>query len=102
MIASGSKDGTVRVWSVPGGQPLLNLRGHGEEVRSVAFSPDGKILASGSEDETARLWEIPSGKPLLTLTPESSAAWVTFSPDGNTLITGLGNGLIKLWWVGRG
>jgi WD40 repeat protein len=32
---------------------------HGDEVTSVAFSPDGSLLASGAYDSQVYLWGIP-------------------------------------------
>jgi WD40 repeat protein len=41
--------------------PLRVLRGHQEEVWSVAYSPDGKSLATASIDGTVRVWDLESG-----------------------------------------
>eukprot|EP01084_Bolivina_argentea_P158609 276265_1 len=35
------------------------LEGHGDEVWSLCFSPDGKLLATASADGSVRLWNIP-------------------------------------------
>ena len=49
---------------------FITLTGHSNEIRSVAFCPDGRYLASGSMDETIKLWEIESGECLATLRPD--------------------------------
>src|SRR5205085_264822 len=66
--------------------PYNTLTGHKGHVRSVAFSPDGKMLASGSDDETIKLWELPSGRELLTLAGHKDyIRSVAFSPNGKIL-----------------
>ena len=66
------------------------LRGHTEEVKSAAFSPDGHWVVSTSQDTTTRLWAWDTiiGTAVLTLTAQpkgvNSAA---FSPDGRLIVT---------------
>ena len=60
------------------------LRRHKNEVKSVAFSPNGKILASGDNDGTIIFWDVVPqnmiGQPLHG--HQHFIYHVTFSPDG--------------------
>ena len=58
VLASGSEDGTVRLWDTVTWEHKRTLTGHTKGVRSVTFSPDGKTLASGSEDGSVLLWKV--------------------------------------------
>ncbi|KAI1428210.1 WD40 repeat-like protein [Xylaria sp. FL1777] len=56
------------------------LRGHTDWVRTVAFSPDGRLLASGSDDGTALIWDVETGNLQHKLEPEDGWVYaVTFS-----------------------
>ena len=74
------------------------LRGHTEEIRQIAWSPDGRLLASGSNDQTVRLWDVATGQALHTLTghtdPVGSVAW---SSDGRLLASSSGDQTVRLW-----
>ncbi len=88
-LASGSDDGTVKLWDVASGAEKVTLKGHALSVWSVSFSPDGRTLASGSLDKTVKLWDVASGAEKVTLKGHAdSVLSVSFSPDGRTLASG--------------
>ena len=99
-MASGSRDKSIRLWDAATGKPLGEpLRGHEEQVFSVAFSPDGKTLASGSADKSIRLWDAATGKPLgePLRGHEEQVLSVAFSPDGKTVASGSWDKTIRVW-----
>jgi WD40 repeat protein len=100
LLASGSEDGTIKLWRVSDGSLVRTLTGHAREVDSVSFSPDGRLLASGSGDNTIKLWRVSDGVLVRTLHPDSVYS-VSFSPDGRLLASGGWQG-IKLWRVADG
>jgi WD40 repeat protein len=64
MLASGSEDGSLRLWGAITGERVQILYEHNSRIWSLAFSPDGILLASGSTDQTIRLWKIQTGECL--------------------------------------
>src|SRR5262245_40193805 len=67
VLASGSRDKTIKLWDARTGKLERTLTEHTADVYSVVFSPKGDLLASGSGDRTVRLWDARSGKVLRTL-----------------------------------
>jgi WD40 repeat protein len=103
LLASGSWDGTIKLWDTATGRELRTLSGYTGYVRSVAFSPDGKILASGSDDNTIKLWDVATWTELRTLSGHTGGVGsVAFSPDGRILASGSYDKTIKLWDVATG
>ncbi len=101
-LATGSSDGTARLWDVAGRRQRGRALSIGSlAVNSVAFSPDGRTLATGSSDGTARLWDVAGRRQRGRALSIGSLAVnsVAFSPDGRTLATGGDDGDTRLWDV---
>ncbi|MBK7319233.1 hypothetical protein [Candidatus Villigracilis affinis] len=85
LIASGSQDGTAKIWDAITGKELFTIKATTEgDAGNVDFSPNGKLLATGSDDKIARIWDVATGKELLAL--QGHLDWIShvaFSPDGN-------------------
>ena len=58
LVAVGCYDRIIRIWDVQTGHLVERLRGHGESVRSVTFTPDDKGLISGSDDRKVKHWDL--------------------------------------------
>ena len=92
----------LEYWSQPDIQSNV-LGRHATWVRSVAFSPDGKLLASGSWDTTIGLWNVETGREIRVLTGHTRGVEsVAFSPDGKLLASGSWDNTIGLWNVETG
>ena len=103
LLATSSKDHTVKLWDAASGKEVRALKGHANDVYSTAFRPDGKVLASASEDKTIRLWEVATGKELQVLRGHSGDVYgLAFSPEGKVLASGSMDHEVRLWDAGTG
>lgn len=89
---------------LPKHSPTITFAGHTEQVRSVAFSPNGSTLASAALDGTLVLWDSMTGERLQTWRHAHTDAklLLALSQDSTALVSEQADGTINLWDVERG
>jgi WD40 repeat protein/serine/threonine protein kinase len=97
-VASGNKDGRVKLWNLDTHEERPFVTGHQGEVRALAFAPDGRRLASGGADGVVRVWDAATGSELLSLPGQGHPVnSVAFSPDGGAVAAAVHDGTVALW-----
>lgn len=94
-LVSGGEDGVLKRWDSATKKVIgPDMEDHAKPIRSIAVSPDGKLLAAGSSDGTVRLWDTATGKRIRSIDKpkvaheEYELYAVNFSADGKYLAVG--------------
>jgi serine/threonine protein kinase/WD40 repeat protein len=96
---SGGMDERVSLWDVETGQIVRKLDAvNKDQIRAVAFFPDGRRALSVSHDGLAHIWDVKTGKPL------SKFGWHTagiadavIHPNGRHVISAGRDRMLRVW-----
>jgi WD40 repeat protein len=90
----------LELWEPISGQERRPLDGDPGPVRSLSFSPDGKLLVSAGDTGLIFLWDTATGKQLRQLVGHSNRVnALCFSPDGRLLVSAGLDGTLRVWRV---
>jgi WD40 repeat protein len=76
-----------------------------QRTRSLAYSPDGKLIAAAGVDGRIRMWSAVTGRTVLSVAAprlEGDIYSVAISPDGKLLAAGMQASVVRLWTLPGG
>jgi WD40 repeat protein len=108
-LLTGSRDQTVRLWSVADGQTMISLKAP-SAVNAIAVVAEGKQMAAAGEDGIIRIWDLPlqppegEPKPLKELSGHSGpiTSLVAMGSNGSQLASGGKDGSVRIWDLAAG
>ncbi len=102
LLASGGRDGLVKVWAGDPRRELSTLKGFARTVVGVAFSPDGARLAACDQEGRVRVYDAAKGVEILTFDMQGEATCLAYGPDGRHLAAGMVDGTVGVWEAAGG
>lgn len=97
VLATGDKDGMVRLWSTQAFEMISLWNAHKGIITCVKFNSAGNTLATGGQDGYIRLWTS-TGDSMASFRPDDSGvAGLALHPNGNLVACTKENGAAYLW-----
>jgi WD40 repeat protein len=97
ILISGSRDGTVRFWSVEEGRETASIT-VGSPINSLALSPDETQVLVATQENFLRVYDAKSHQETHQLPGHAVQLLdVCWSPDGSHFVTASGDRTIRVW-----
>ena len=99
LVASGSMDGSISVWSTSSSRLQRSFRAHGGRVTALAFMPsDRALLATAGTDGLVKLWDLRAMRNARVLRGHTGPVRALgFADAGRRLISAGDDGVILVW-----
>ena len=94
VLATGSYDGTLKIWDIKTGEEIRTLRGHQSVIRCLQF--DDTKLISGGLDHRIKIWNWRTGECISTLTGHTSGV-IGLHFNSSILVSGSIDNTIRVW-----
>jgi WD40 repeat protein len=97
-LQSYGSQGGIKIVDAQSGEQRLFLSLGTRNVKSLAWSPDGKQILAGSDDRVVRLWDAVTGKELLTFAGHTAdVSAVRFAGGGRRVVSASADGTLRVW-----
>ncbi|TYJ52882.1 hypothetical protein B9479_006517 [Cryptococcus floricola] len=98
VVASGSADKTIKLWSLDDFTCLKTFEGHTNSVLRVDYMSNGQQLVSSSSDGLVKLWNIKDEECVKTLDNHEDKIWaLATSSDEATILSAGADSLLTIW-----
>ena len=92
-LATGTKDGVVRLWDLRSGEVIRTLNGHQDAITCLKF--DTTNIVTGSLDKTVKTWDLRTGAMIDTFTFENTVKSLDF--DQNKIVVATNENTVKVF-----
>ncbi|KAI9225034.1 WD40-repeat-containing domain protein [Blastocladiella britannica] len=99
ILVSGSRDQSIKVWSMATKKPLQTMTGHTGSVLCLQY--DAATLVTGSSDTSVMVWDMPSGQRRAVLLGHTAGV-LDVAFDKQCIVSCSKDATIKIWDTSRG
>ncbi len=100
MLATGSDDGTVRIWESGTGTLVREIPGGPGAITAIGFDPRGEQIAAAGASGAIDVWDTASGARLcVQRAHRGRVASMAFASNGQKMASGGEDGTARTWTV---